>query len=437
MGIKERGGCPKFADYMDARQRVVRGNRPSIPDAAAPLVTIVTATFNSERTLQRTIDSINLQKYPNIEYIIVDGGSTDGTLDVIARNLNAVSAWISERDGGIYEAFNKGAALANGDYVAFLNSDDAYSDDQVETAVHALERSGSLWVFGNMTMHGFRGQDIYLPGDADYSSKIRLTMPALFQVTVLAHRSIFAHVGLFRTDYRIASDYDWFLRVALAGIPGVYAPTLHGHMWAGGASTNRQRLALREGFLISMRNGCPVTAAVPHWGLRYLFPDGVPSRAQAMVDRFSRILRLGIQPLVASPIASAKLPPRAAWEAKQRMAAFLDAQEAGDALSDQTLIGIMEMLAGAPDKFALVGDGPGFDQVEALISGLGLAPCPVEDAWVAFVLDRDALHRDQIGGRIIVQLDPEANHDLVAPGTVPIGQFGNALVVRSGAVRAS
>src|SRR5688572_22673033 len=95
---------------------------------SAPLVSVVTVTFNAARTLQATIDSVVKQDYPRLEHIVVDGGSTDGTVDIIRANALRLASWSSEPDGGIYDAMNKGAAKATGDWVIFLNADDAFYD---------------------------------------------------------------------------------------------------------------------------------------------------------------------------------------------------------------------------------------------------------------------------------------------------------------------
>jgi cellulose synthase/poly-beta-1,6-N-acetylglucosamine synthase-like glycosyltransferase len=103
------------------------GGRSSLRWAAAQprgLLTIITVAFNSATTLERTIDSVGRQTYPNIEYIVVDGGSTDGTLDLLRQRDRDIDLWLSEPDGGISDAFNKGIALGRGEFIALLNSDD-------------------------------------------------------------------------------------------------------------------------------------------------------------------------------------------------------------------------------------------------------------------------------------------------------------------------
>jgi glycosyltransferase involved in cell wall biosynthesis len=99
------------------------------------LVTVITVVYNGEKYLQQTIDSIRNQTYKNIEYIIIDGGSTDGTLDIIESNLDVVTKYISEQDRGLYDAMNKGISLANGELIGTINSDDWYELNTIEIVV--------------------------------------------------------------------------------------------------------------------------------------------------------------------------------------------------------------------------------------------------------------------------------------------------------------
>ena len=97
----------------------------------SPLVSIITPAFNSDKTIESTIKSVLSQSHPRIEYIIVDGGSTDGTINIIKKYEDKINVWISEQDEGIYDAMNKGIKLASGDIVGFLNADDVYFADNV------------------------------------------------------------------------------------------------------------------------------------------------------------------------------------------------------------------------------------------------------------------------------------------------------------------
>src|SRR5215212_1922098 len=114
-----------------------------------PKLTIITPSFNQGRFIEKTIASVLDQGYENLEYIVVDGGSTDETLDVLERYDDRLAWWVSEPDGGQTDALNKGLRRATGDIVAYINSDDHYLPGAFEHAVGALERSGATWAAGS------------------------------------------------------------------------------------------------------------------------------------------------------------------------------------------------------------------------------------------------------------------------------------------------
>src|ERR1700742_1593462 len=125
---------PRLDDYDTyATKRGV-----GLPGTAPPLGSIVTIALNMARTLERTIASVQAQNFPSVEQVLVDGGSTDGTLDVILRMARPQDFWISEKDRGISDAFNKGVAMARGRYVLILNADDWLSPDQIAQSVAAV-----------------------------------------------------------------------------------------------------------------------------------------------------------------------------------------------------------------------------------------------------------------------------------------------------------
>ena len=113
-----------------------------------PLITVVTVVRNGEKTLEKTILSVINQTYKNVEYIIVDGASTDGTLEVIKKHEDRISYWISEPDKGIYDAMNKGIDLATGDYIALLNSDDWYEKDTCEIIANKINEGRADIYYG-------------------------------------------------------------------------------------------------------------------------------------------------------------------------------------------------------------------------------------------------------------------------------------------------
>lgn len=218
-------------------------------------VTLITVALNAARTLARTIESVQSQTFEDLEHVVVDGGSCDGTRDLLRSMLRRQDTWISEPDDGISDAFNKGLALAAGDYVQFINADDWLSPDQVAAAVAGLEASGADFVFGDLIFYQDGRPAFRFSGDSEYHKSIRRRMPALNHPTVLVRRMAFERVGLFDPLYRCAMDYDWFLRLHLAGGRGVYLPGLIGHMNHDGVSNIDYARTFREVEAIAVKHG--------------------------------------------------------------------------------------------------------------------------------------------------------------------------------------
>jgi glycosyltransferase involved in cell wall biosynthesis len=363
-------------------------------NASLPKVSIITVVRNGASTLQRTIDSIRHQTYSQIEYIIIDGASTDGTLEIIKSNLDVISFWISERDNGIYDGFNKGVSIASGDYIGFLNADDAYSPDQIEQSVTTLEKTGHLWSFGNTWLYDYYGEDIFLGGDPHYDQTVRLNMPSIQQVTVLTHRAVFDIVGLFRTSYRVASDYDWFIRVAMAGIRGIHNPAVIGKMWAGGISTTNQKLSIRESFLISVRNGHPLLEACVFWWMRLRFmKHDAPAEYKLKINAIrARLQRLfGSAAAVPADVApagslSSDLDARVQSPRNplERASAFSAARQSGIVIGNGGLLYLLR-LGETLATFSTIGQGTGVRQAEVLLSSLSLNLVRPEEADVVLV----------------------------------------------------
>ena len=215
-------------------------------------VSIITAAYNSAQTIEDTVRSVLEQTYSNIEYIVVDGGSTDGSLDVVRKFEQQFSGrmkWISEKDHGIYDAMNKGIRMATGDVVGILNSDDYFtSKDVLERMVHTFDK-GLDAIYGDI--HFIRD------GQPDkciryYSSKkfspiwLRFGfMPA--HPSFYCRREVFEKAGLYKTDYAIGSDYEMMVRLFMVHkIKAKYLPMDFVTMRTGGASTRNvhSRLAL-------------------------------------------------------------------------------------------------------------------------------------------------------------------------------------------------
>lgn len=181
-------------------------------------VSIITVCFNSDATIANTISSIARQNYDDIEHIIIDGGSTDSTMQII-RSSSSVTLYVSEPDKGIYDAMNKGIALATGDVIGILNSDDFFeSDDVIAQVVKQFESQTDVdLVFGDVV---FVRPDNLNKIERYYSSwsfkpwKLRFGFMPAHPATFIK-KSVYDAVGLYKLDYIIAADFDMFVRMLL------------------------------------------------------------------------------------------------------------------------------------------------------------------------------------------------------------------------------
>jgi len=202
-------------------------------------ISIITSVYNNKETIEDAIKSVLSQTYQNIEYIVVDGGSSDGTLEVIEKYRDKISTFISEPDKGIYDGLNKGVALATGDVVAFLHSDDIYaSDNIIKEIVEEFRLSGADGVYGDL---------VYTPKE-DTSKVLRYWKSKKFDISLLkqgwmpAHptlflkKSVYDTYGKFDLSFKIAGDYDFMLRVLSAGTKVSYLPQVFYKMRVGGES---------------------------------------------------------------------------------------------------------------------------------------------------------------------------------------------------------
>lgn len=185
------------------------------------LVSVITVCYNSEMTMEDTIKSVLQQTYQNIEYIIIDGGSKDRTLDILKQYEPAFRGRMkitSEPDQGIYDAMNKGIRKARGELIGILNSDDFYEPDAVETMVQAYRENKTDY----MILYGFQRnlKHIRLQDEEisvvlyhhDYLKQQMITHPTCF-----VSRQVYEKYGVFNTDYQSSADYEFMLRVQAAG----------------------------------------------------------------------------------------------------------------------------------------------------------------------------------------------------------------------------
>ena len=204
-------------------------------------VSIITVSFNSAKTIEDTIQSVLSQDYPQIEYIVVDGGSSDATVDIIRKYQDRISTWISEKDQGMYDAMNKGIALASGDVIGILNSDDIYMSNHVVTELmNKMNSEQAQVVFADLILVDQYNQNKvlrYYNSGHFHPNKFRYGwMPA--HPTVFVKSSLYKAVGPFSTDYQIAADYEMLIRIlAKQNAKYAYLPKPVVRMRSGGAST--------------------------------------------------------------------------------------------------------------------------------------------------------------------------------------------------------
>lgn len=236
-----------------------------------PLVTVITICLNSEKTIRRTIESVLRQTYPSVEYIVVDGGSSDGTLNIIKEYTPKIARLISEKDGGISDAFNKGITAASGDYIQFINADDILHPNKIERSVKALQdHPAASFIFGDIIKKDATGIGTRIPGDPHYARSISFVMNRVNHPTMLVQRSLFQDYGLFDARWKTAMDYDWILRIHKAGKRGVYSADVIVQTESGGISDAQRLLAFRECRDISIRHGKNRIFAYCYYGMRLM-----------------------------------------------------------------------------------------------------------------------------------------------------------------------
>lgn len=213
-------------------------------------LSIITAVYNREATVAQAIASVQAQTYPDVEHLVIDGASTDGTLSVIKRARHARMRVVSEPDGGIYDALNKGIALAVGDVVGLMHSDDFFAHDRVlERVAAALNIPGVLAVYGDLDYISAADETRVVRrwrSGAYSARKLRRGWmpphPALF-----LRREVFDRHGVYDTSYRIAADYDAVLRYfSHEDLRPVYIPEVLVKMRLGGESNKSLRKLLRK-----------------------------------------------------------------------------------------------------------------------------------------------------------------------------------------------
>ena len=196
-------------------------NIPKIPDKMSggspwPKISIITPSYNQGKFIEETIRSVLLQGYPNLEYIIIDGGSTDNSLEIIKKYEPWIDYWVSEKDGGQAEAINKGFAKANGEIFAWINSDDMLMPEALHTVAQYFCQYPQIdMIYGTGRILDNSGEVLTDWRSRDFDLKTLLFGNYICQPASFFRSKIFFEVGEIRTDLHYALDYDLWLRFAV------------------------------------------------------------------------------------------------------------------------------------------------------------------------------------------------------------------------------
>jgi len=269
-----------------------------------PLISIITPSYNQAAFLEKTILSVLSQEHPSLEYILVDGGSTDGSLEIIRQYASQLAWWISEPDAGQAQAINKGLEHIHGEYVAWLNSDDLYLPGAIAGAAHALEANPSAgMVFGDAITIDEHGTQLNRLAFGNYGLVELMKFRIICQPSVFMRRSALEQAGALDTSYHYLLDHHLWLRIAqrapIRHIAGTWGAARH---HAGAKNVNQAAGFGREAFrILEWMEGQPdlspivaqnrqrIEAGAYRLNARYLLDGGQP--VQALRSYWQAMLR--------------------------------------------------------------------------------------------------------------------------------------------------
>jgi glycosyltransferase involved in cell wall biosynthesis len=242
---------------------------------------IITVSYNSHETIYRTVKSVKRQTYPDIEYIVVDGGSKDGTVEILEENEKALDNWISEPDEGIYDAMNKGIRMSTGDIIGIINSDDWYEPEAVETAVQIFEHNKNVdLVHGAMDVWREEGDLHARYRPVRYMSPKYAT--PYHHPTCFVRKDVYRDIGLFDQRFSTAADYDFMLRFLSSEKYAVCVDKVLANFTRGGETTSSARSPYAQLWRVLRKNDYGLLESIQGLAFRALRDLAVFS-----VNRFS------------------------------------------------------------------------------------------------------------------------------------------------------
>lgn len=217
---------------------------------SAPLITVVTVVYNGAAHLEQTIQSVIGQGVAELEYIVIDGGSTDGTLDIIKRYGERIDYWCSERDGGIFDAMNKGIKKAHGRLIGLLNADDWYEPGLLKGVKERITNNEMPGALDNVVLYCdhywldeelSRGRKIERTAELEYWKGMTISHQSMF-----IPAAIYQRLGDYNLEYRFAGDYEFFLRMLKAGVTFEKMPVHGVNFRKGGTSSVYMNRSISE-----------------------------------------------------------------------------------------------------------------------------------------------------------------------------------------------
>lgn len=217
--------------------------------ALSPVLSVITIVYNNVKDIERTLLSVLNQSYTQIEYIVIDGGSTDGTISLIRKYESRISQIVSEPDKGIYDAMNKGLARATGEYVLFMNSGDEIYDSDTVKKVFAAAPGADIY-YGETEMYDEEGHNL---GRRRHRVPEQFSWKSFKYGMSISHQAIYIRRELtepFDLNYQLSSDIDWIIKAAKKAVRIVNVRMYVAKYLVGGMSKRRHRQSLRERFSI-------------------------------------------------------------------------------------------------------------------------------------------------------------------------------------------
>ena len=214
-----------------------------------PVLSVITVVYNNVKDIERTMLSVLDQTYPHIEYIVVDGVSTDGTIDILKRYENRISRLIIEKDHGIYDAMNKGLALATGDYVLFMNSGDEIYDLNTVKEVFTTSPDADIY-YGETEMFDENWKSL---GQRRHKAPVTLTKASFRYGMSVSHQAIYVRRNIaepYDLQYKLSADIDWILKALEKANKVVNTRRYVAKYLVGGMSKKKHRESLKERFTI-------------------------------------------------------------------------------------------------------------------------------------------------------------------------------------------